>query len=412
MYFLSFRYRNIIGFVIFAHTMSDLKYNQRGVSAGKEDVHNAIKNIDKGLFPKAFCKIIPDILGGDEAWCNIMHADGAGTKSSLAYVYWKETGDTSVWRGIAQDAIIMNLDDLLCVGAVDNILLSSTIGRNKNLIPGDVIAEIINGTEDILAELRELGIGIYSTGGETADVGDLVRTIIVDSTVTCRMKREDVISNHRIKAGNVIVGLASYGQASYEREYNGGMGSNGLTSARHDVFHKYVAEKYPESYDPAVPYELVFSGSCKLTDTITINEKEGVTAGKLVLSPTRTYAPVIKTILDKYRPQIDGMVHCSGGAQTKVLHFVEDVHVIKDNLFPIPPLFDLIQKQSNTAWEEMYKVFNMGHRMELYIPQEIAEDIIQISASFGISAQIIGRLEEAVSKKVTIRSPHGEFIYE
>ncbi len=412
MYFLSFRYRNIIGFVIFAHTMSDLKYNQRGVSAGKEDVHNAIKNIDKGLFPKAFCKIIPDILGGDEAWCNIMHADGAGTKSSLAYVYWKETGDTSVWRGIAQDAIIMNLDDLLCVGAVDNILLSSTIGRNKNLIPGDVIAEIINGTEDILAELRELGIGIYSTGGETADVGDLVRTIIVDSTVTCRMKREDVISNHRIKAGNVIVGLASYGQAGYEREYNGGMGSNGLTSARHDVFHKYVAEKYPESYDPAVPYELVFSGSCKLTDTITINEKEGVTAGKLVLSPTRTYAPVIKTILDKYRPQIDGMVHCSGGAQTKVLHFVEDVHVIQDNLFLIPPLFDLIQKQSNTAWEEMYKVFNMGHRMELYIPQEIAEDIIQISASFGISAQIIGRVEEAVSKKVTIRSPHGEFIYE
>lgn len=404
--------RNIIGFVIFAHTMSDLKYNQRGVSAGKEDVHNAIKNIDKGLFPKAFCKIIPDILGGDEAWCNIMHADGAGTKSSLAYVYWKETGDSSVWRGIAQDAIIMNLDDLLCVGAVDNILLSSTIGRNKNVIPGEVIAEIINGTEDILAELRELGIGIYSTGGETADVGDLVRTIIVDSTVTCRMKREDVISNHRIKAGNVIVGLASYGQASYEREYNGGMGSNGLTSARHDVFHKYVAEKYPESYDPAVPYELVFSGSCKLTDTITINEKEGVTAGKLVLSPTRTYAPVIKTILDKYRPQIDGMVHCSGGAQTKVLHFIEDVHVIKDNLFPIPPLFDLIQKQSDTAWEEMYKVFNMGHRMELYIPQEIAEDIIQISASFGISAQIIGRVEEAVSKKVTIRSPHGEFVYE
>ena len=382
------------------------------MSAGKEDVHNAIKNIGKGLFPKAFCKIIPDILGGDEAWCNIMHADGAGTKSSLAYVYWKETGDSSVWRGIAQDAIIMNLDDLLCVGAVDNILLSSTIGRNKNVIPGEVIAEIINGTEDILAELRELGIGIYSTGGETADVGDLVRTIIVDSTVTCRMKREDVISNHRIKAGNVIVGLASYGQASYEREYNGGMGSNGLTSARHDVFHKYVAEKYPESYDPAVPYELVFSGSCKLTDTITINEKEGVTAGKLVLSPTRTYAPVIKTILDKYRPQIDGMVHCSGGAQTKVLHFIEDVHVIKDNLFPIPPLFDLIQKQSDTAWEEMYKVFNMGHRMELYIPQEIAEDIIQISASFGISAQIIGRVEEAVSKKVTIRSPHGEFVYE
>ncbi|HLT88342.1 MAG TPA: AIR synthase related protein [Sphingobacterium sp.] len=392
--------------------MSDLKYNQRGVSAGKEDVHNAIKNIDKGLFPKAFCKIIPDILGGDEAWCNIMHADGAGTKSSLAYVYWKETGDSSVWRGIAQDAIIMNLDDLLCVGAVDNILLSSTIGRNKNLIPGEVIAEIINGTEDILAELRQLGIGIYSTGGETADVGDLVRTIIVDSTVTCRMKREDVISNHRIKAGNVVVGLASYGQASYEKEYNGGMGSNGLTSARHDVFHKYVAEKYPESYDPAVPYELVFSGSCNLTDPIKVNENEEVTAGKLVLSPTRTYAPVIKTILDKHRSQIDGMVHCSGGAQTKVLHFVEDVHVIKDNLFPIPPLFDLIQKQSNTAWEEMYKVFNMGHRMELYVPQEIAEDIINISKSFGIAAHIIGRVEEATSKKVTIRSPHGEFIYE
>jgi len=392
--------------------MSDLKYNQRGVSAGKEDVHNAIKNIDKGLFPKAFCKIIADILGGDEAWCNIMHADGAGTKSSLAYVYWKETGDSSVWRGIAQDAIIMNLDDLLCVGAVDNILLSSTIGRNKNLIPGEVIAEIINGTEDILAELRQLGIGIYSTGGETADVGDLVRTIIVDSTVTCRMKREDVISNHRIKAGNVVVGLASYGQASYEKEYNGGMGSNGLTSARHDVFHKYVAEKYPESYDPAVPYELVFSGSCNLTDPIKVNENEEVTAGKLVLSPTRTYAPVIKTILDKHRSQIDGMVHCSGGAQTKVLHFVEDVHVIKDNLFPIPPLFDLIQKQSNTAWEEMYKVFNMGHRMELYVPQEIAEDIINISKSFGIAAHIIGRVEEATSKKVTIRSPHGEFIYE
>lgn len=392
--------------------MSDLKYNQRGVSADKEDVHNAIRNIDKGLFPKAFCKIIPDILGGDEAWCNIMHADGAGTKSSLAYVYWKETGDSSVWRGIAQDAIIMNLDDLLCVGAVDNILLSSTIGRNKNLIPGEVIAEIINGTEDILAELRQLGIGIYSTGGETADVGDLVRTIIVDSTVTCRMKQEDVISNHRIRAGNVIVGLASYGQASYEKEYNGGMGSNGLTSARHDVFHKYVAEKYPESYDPAVPYELVFSGSCNLTDPIKVNENEEVTAGKLILSPTRTYAPVIKAILDRYRSQIDGMVHCSGGAQTKVLHFIEDVHVIKDNLFPIPPLFGLIQKQSNTAWEEMYKVFNMGHRMELYVPQEIAEDVIQISESFNIAAQIIGRVEDAASKKVTIRSPHGEFIYE
>jgi len=392
--------------------MSDLKYNQRGVSAGKEDVHNAIKNIDKGLFPKAFCKIIPDILGGDEAWCNIMHADGAGTKSSLAYVYWKETGDISVWKGIAQDAIIMNIDDLLCVGATDNILLSSTIGRNKNLIPGEVIAEIINGTEEILAELRELGIGIYSTGGETADVGDLVRTIIVDSTVTCRMKREDVISNHRIQAGNVIVGLASNGQASYEKEYNGGMGSNGLTSARHDVFNKQVAEKYPEAYDPAVPYELVFAGSQDLTSTVQVETGQQVTAGKLVLSPTRTYAPVIKKILDKYRSQIDGMVHCSGGAQTKVLHFVEDVHVIKDKLFPVPPLFELIQKESNTDWKEMYKVFNMGHRMELYVPEAIASDIIAISESFGIPAQIIGRVEAAASKKVTITSPYGEFIYE
>ncbi|MVZ62818.1 AIR synthase related protein [Sphingobacterium humi] len=392
--------------------MSDLKYNQRGVSAGKEDVHNAIKNIDKGLFPKAFCKIIPDILGADENWCNIMHADGAGTKSSLAYVYWKETGDASVWRGIAQDAIIMNLDDLLCVGAIDNILLSSTIGRNKNVIPGEVIAEIINGTEDILKELRELGIGIYSTGGETADVGDLVRTIIVDSTVTCRMKREDVISNHRIQAGNVIVGLASNGQASYEKEYNGGMGSNGLTSARHDVFSKYIAEKYPESFDPAVPYDLVFAGGKALTDKIKVETGEEVTAGKLVLSATRTYAPVIKQILDKYRKQIDGMVHCSGGAQTKVLHFVDDVHVIKDNLFPVPPLFELIQKESNTDWQEMYKVFNMGHRMELYVPEAIAADIIQISESFGIPAQIIGRVEAADRKKVTIRSPFGEFIYE
>lgn len=399
-------------FVIFANEMSDLKYNQRGVSAGKEDVHNAIKNIDKGLFPKAFCKIIPDILGGDAAWCNIMHADGAGTKSSLAYIYWKETGDISVWRGIAQDAIIMNVDDLLCVGAVDNILLSSTIGRNKNLIPGEVLAEIINGTEEILAELRGLGLGIYSTGGETADVGDLVRTIIVDSTVTCRMKRDQVISNHNIKDGNVIVGLASSGQASYETEYNGGMGSNGLTSARHDVFHKYVAEKYPESYDPAVPYELIFSGSCKLTDEIQVETGERVTAGKLVLSPTRTYAPVIKSILDKYRKQIDGMVHCSGGAQTKVLHFVDEVHIIKDNLFPIPTLFNLIQEQSQTPWEEMYKVFNMGHRMELYVPQEIAESIINISESFGIPAQIIGRVEKSESKKVTIRSEFGEFIYE
>ncbi|MGX1642110.1 AIR synthase related protein [Sphingobacterium mizutaii] len=392
--------------------MSDLKYNQRGVSAGKEDVHNAIKNIDKGLFPKAFCKIVPDILAADEQYCNIMHADGAGTKSSLAYVYWKETGDASVWRGIAQDAIIMNLDDLLCVGAIDNIILSSTIGRNKNLIPGEVIAEIINGTEEILAELRELGIGIYSTGGETADVGDLVRTIIVDSTVTCRMKREDVISNHKIKGGNVVVGLASYGKATYEKEYNGGMGSNGLTSARHDVFSKYIAEKYPESFDPAVPYDLVFAGGKALTDMVKTETGEEVSAGKLVLSPTRTYAPVIKQILDKYRSQIDGMVHCSGGAQTKVLHFVDDVHVIKDNLFPIPPLFELIQKESNTDWQEMYKVFNMGHRMELYVPEEIAADIIKISESFGIPAQIIGRVEAADKKKVTIRSPFGEFVYE
>ncbi|WP_099370170.1 AIR synthase related protein [Sphingobacterium sp. 1.A.5] len=392
--------------------MSDLKYNQRGVSAGKEDVHNAIKNIDKGLFPKAFCKIVPDILAGDEQYCNIMHADGAGTKSSLAYVYWKETGDASVWRGIAQDAIIMNLDDLLCVGAIDNIILSSTIGRNKNLIPGEVIAEIINGTEEILADLREMGIGIYSTGGETADVGDLVRTIIVDSTVTCRMKREDVISNHKIKGGNVIVGLASYGKATYEKEYNGGMGSNGLTSARHDVFSKYIAEKYPESFDPAVPYDLVFAGGKALTDTILTETGEEVTAGKLLLSPTRTYAPVIKQILDKYRNQIDGMVHCSGGAQTKVLHFVDNVHVIKDNLFPIPPLFELIQKESNTDWQEMYKVFNMGHRMELYVPEEIAADIIQISESFGIPAQVIGRVESFDKKQVTIRSPYGEFVYE
>lgn len=392
--------------------MSDLKYNQRGVSAGKEDVHNAIKNIDKGLYPKAFCKIIPDILSGDESWCNIMHADGAGTKSSLAYVYWKETGDISVWKGIAQDAIIMNIDDLLCVGALDNILLSSTIGRNKNLIPGEVIAEIINGTEEILAELRDLGIGIYSTGGETADVGDLVRTIIVDSTVTCRMKREDVISNHRIQAGDVIVGLASYGKATYEKEYNGGMGSNGLTSARHDVFSKYIAEKYPESFDPAVPYDLVFAGGKVLTDKIKVETGEEITAGKLVLSPTRTYAPVIKQILDKYRPQIHGMVHCSGGAQTKVLHFVDNLHIIKDNLFPVPPLFELIQHESNTDWQEMYKVFNMGHRMELYIPQEIAAEVISISESFGIPAQIVGRVEASDEKKVTIHSPFGTFNYE
>ncbi|KAA8483114.1 phosphoribosylformylglycinamidine cyclo-ligase [Arcticibacter tournemirensis] len=392
--------------------MSDLKYNQRGVSAGKEDVHNAIKNIDKGIFPKAFCKIIPDILGGDSEWCNIMHADGAGTKSSLAYVYWKETGDISVWKGIAQDAIIMNLDDLLCVGATDHILLSSTIGRNKNLIPGEVIATVINGTEEILAELRDMGIGIYSTGGETADVGDLVRTIIVDSTVTCRIKKDDVISNDRIKTGDVVVGLSSSGKASYEKEYNGGMGSNGLTSARHDVFHKYVAEKYPESYDPGVPYELVFAGGKKLTDEIEISHGKTLSAGKLVLSPTRTYAPVIKKMLEQFRPQIHGMVHCSGGAQTKVLHFIENLHVIKDNLFPVPPLFELIQKESGTSWEEMYKVFNMGHRMELYVPEAIAQDLIAISESFNIEARIVGRVEESDRKRVTIRSEFGEFIYQ
>lgn len=392
--------------------MSDNRYNQRGVSASKEDVHAAIKNIDKGIFPQAFCKIIPDILGNDPAYCNIMHADGAGTKSSLAYTYWKETGDISVWKGIAQDAIIMNIDDLICVGATDQILLSSTIGRNKNLISGEVIAAIINGTEEILAELRELGIAIYSTGGETADVGDLVRTIIVDSTVTCRMKRDEVISNDNIKAGNVIVGLASYGQATYENEYNGGMGSNGLTSARHDVFDKMIASKYPESFDPSVPFDLVFSGGKKLTDLVQISDTESITAGKLVLSPTRTYAPVIKQILAKYRKQIDGIVHCSGGAQTKVLHFVnEGVHVIKDNLFPIPPLFKLIQEQSGTAWKEMYKVFNMGHRMELYLPAEIADDIIAISKSFNIDAQIIGRVEESAQKQVTITTENGVFVY-
>ncbi|MGK6351204.1 AIR synthase related protein [Parapedobacter sp. DT-150] len=391
--------------------MVDLKYSQRGVSAGKEDVHNAIKNLDKGLFPKAFCKIIPDILGGDTAWCNIMHADGAGTKSSLAYVYWKETGDASVWRGIAQDAVVMNLDDLLCVGATDNILLSSTIGRNKHLIPGSVIAEIINGTEEILAELRDLGIGIYSTGGETADVGDLVRTIIVDSTVTCRMKRDDVVSNHRIQAGDVIVGLASYGQAGYEREYNGGMGSNGLTSARHDVFDKTVAANFPESYDPAVPQELVFAGTRGLTETIDIPSHGPITVGKLVLSPTRTYAPVIKRVLDEYRQQIKGMVHCSGGAQTKVLHFIDDLHIIKNNLFDIPPLFQLIQAESGTSWQEMYKVFNMGHRMELYVPESISADIIRISQEFGIAAQVIGHVETAEVKQVTIESPSGTYIY-
>jgi len=391
--------------------ISEQRYDQRGVSASKDDVHQAIKNIDKGLFPKAFCKIIPDILTNDPLYCNIMHADGAGTKSSLAYVYWKQTGDLSVWRGIAQDAIIMNLDDLLCVGATNNILLSSTIGRNKNLIPGEVIAAIINGTEEILEELRSHGIGIYSTGGETADVGDLVRTIIVDSTVTCRLKRDEVISNHRIKPGNVIVGLASYGQATYEKEYNGGMGSNGLTSARHDVFNKSIAQQFSESFDPAVPQNLIFSGSKNLADLIDLGKGQTITAGKLVLSPTRTYAPVIKTILDEYRSQIDGMVHCSGGAQTKVLHFVDDVHVIKDNLFPVPPLFKLIQSESGTSWQEMYKVFNMGHRMELYVAEDIAQDLISISQSFGIDAQIIGRVEAADKKQVTVKSEFGEFVY-
>lgn len=391
--------------------MSDNRYNQRGVSASKEDVHAAIKNIDKGLYPQAFCKIIPDILAGDPDFCNIMHADGAGTKSSLAYTYWKETGDISVWKGIAQDAIIMNLDDLICVGATENILLSSTIGRNKNVIPGEVIAAIINGTEEILAELRELGISIYSTGGETADVGDLVRTIIVDSTVTCRIKRDQIISNHNIQDGDVIVGLASYGQATYEKEYNGGMGSNGLTSARHDVFDKSIAEKYSESYDPAVPYNLVFSGGKKLTDEIAIDADTKITAGKLVLSPTRTYAPVLKKMLDLHRKSIHGIVHCSGGAQTKVLHFINnDVHVIKDNLFPIPPLFKLIQEQSGTSWEEMYKVFNMGHRMELYVPPAIADELIAISKSFNIDAQIVGRVEKG-KKKVTLTSEFGTFVY-
>jgi phosphoribosylformylglycinamidine cyclo-ligase len=391
--------------------MSDQRYNLRGVSASKEDVHLAISNIDKGIFPQAFCKIIPDILGKDPDYCNIMHADGAGTKSSLAYAYWKETGDISVWRGIAQDAIIMNTDDLLCVGAVDNILLSSTIGRNKNLIPGEVIAAIINGTESVLAELRSHGMEIYSTGGETADVGDLVRTIIVDSTVTCRMPKAQVISNHRIKAGNVIVGLASFGQATYEKEYNGGMGSNGLTSARHDVFNKSIAEKYPETFDPAVPYDLVFSGGMQLTDEIEIENFGKITAGKLVLSPTRTYTPIIKKILEQFPTQIDGMVHCSGGGQTKVLHFVNNVHIIKNNLFPIPPLFKLIQEQSGTAFQEMYQVFNMGHRMEIYVDESIAQSIIDISKSFNVAAQIIGRVEAADAKQLTIESEFGTFKY-
>ena len=387
--------------------MADERYNLRGVSAGKEDVHNAIKNVDKGLFPQAFCKIVPDHLSNDEDYCIVMHADGAGTKSSLAYMYWKETGDISVWKGIAQDALIMNIDDLLCVGITDNILLSSTIGRNKNNIPGEVLSAIINGTEELLEDLRNKGIGINSTGGETADVGDLVRTIIVDSTVVARMKRSDVISNHNIQDGDVIVGLSSFGQATYETEYNGGMGSNGLTSARHDVFGKELATKFPESFDPSVPKDLVYSGSKKLTDAT----DSPLNAGKLVLSPTRTYAPVIKNILDSHRKDIHGMVHCSGGAQTKVLHFVENVHVIKDNLFPIPPLFKLIQEESKTDWKEMYKVFNMGHRMEIYVPKEVAEEIISISKSFNIDAQIVGRVEKNDGKKLTINSPYGEFIY-
>lgn len=385
------------------------RYAQRGVSAGKEDVHNAIKNVDKGLFPKAFCKIVPDYLTGDENFCLIMHADGAGTKSSLAYTYWKETDDLSVWKGIAQDALIMNIDDLLCVGAVENIMLSSTIGRNKNLIPGEVISAIINGTEELIAELKQYGVTIHSTGGETADVGDLVRTIIVDSTVTARMKRSEVVDNANIKPGDVIVGLASFGQATYEKEYNGGMGSNGLTSARHDVFKKYLAKKYPESFDASVPEELVFSGSKRLEDAV---EGSALNAGKLVLSPTRTYAPIIKEILSQFsNKEIHGMVHCSGGAQTKILHFIDNLHIIKDNLFEVPPLFKLIQAESGTDWKEMYQVFNMGHRMELYVPEEIAENIIEISKSFNVDAQLVGRVEAASSKQLTIKSAMGEFVY-
>ena len=385
------------------------RYSQRGVSAQKEDVHNAIKNVDKGLFPKAFCKIVPDYLTNDNDYCLIMHADGAGTKSSLAYMYWKETGDLSVWKGIAQDALIMNIDDLLCVGATDNIMLSSTIGRNKNVIPGEVISAIINGTEELIKELKEFGVTIHSTGGETADVGDLVKTIIVDSTVTARIKRSDVIDNANIKAGDVIVGLSSFGQATYEKEYNGGMGSNGLTSARHDVFAKYLAKKYPESFDASVPDELVYSGSKQLTDAI---EESPINAGKLVLSPTRTYAPIIKKILQKYNANdIHGMVHCSGGAQTKILHFVDNVHVVKDNLFDIPPLFKLIQEESKTDWKEMYQVFNMGHRMELYCNPQVAEDLIQMSKSFNVDAKIVGRVEAATKKQLTIKSPYGEFVY-
>lgn len=388
--------------------MANERYDLRGVSASKTDVHSAIRNLDKGLYPGAFCKIVPDYLGGDPEWCNIMHADGAGTKSSLAYAYWRETGDLSVWKGIAQDALIMNIDDLLCVGATDNILLSSTIGRNKRLVPGEVISAIINGTEELLADLRAHGVNIYSTGGETADVGDLVRTIIVDSTVTCRMRRADVIDNARIDAGDVIVGLASYGQAAYETEYNGGMGSNGLTSARHDVFSKDVARKYPETYDAGLPQELVYCGACGLTDAV---EGAPVNAGKLVLSPTRTYAPVVKAVLDELRPHIHGMVHCSGGAQTKVMNFVEAKHVIKDNFFDVPPLFELIRRQSGTDPREMYRVFNMGHRLEIYCRPEYADRIIAISQSFGVPAKVIGRVEDAEQKKLTLATPYGTFEY-
>ncbi|MBI6120072.1 AIR synthase related protein [Salegentibacter maritimus] len=385
------------------------RYAQRGVSAGKEDVHNAIKNVDKGLYPKAFCKIVPDYLTGSNEHCLIMHADGAGTKSSLAYMYWKETGDLSVWKGIAQDALIMNIDDLLCVGATDNIMLSSTIGRNKNKIPGEVISAIINGTEELIAELKEFGVDIHSTGGETADVGDLVRTIIVDSTVTARMERAGVIDNANIKPGNVIVGLASFGQASYEKEYNGGMGSNGLTSARHDVFSKVLAEKYPESFDNDIPENLIYSGTKNLTDLV---EDAPVDAGKLVLSPTRTYAPIIKKILTKFsNKEIHGMVHCSGGAQTKILHFIDNLHIVKDNMFEVPPLFKLIQQESKTDWKEMYQVFNMGHRMELYVDPKIADEIIAISKSFNVGAQVIGRVEASEEKKLTIKSELGEFHY-
>lgn len=389
--------------------MSDNRYQARGVSAGKEDVHNAIKNIDKGLFPKAFCKIVPDYLAVQEDHCIIMHADGAGTKSSLAYIYWKTTGDLSVWKGIAQDALIMNIDDLLCVGAIGPILVSSTIGRNKNVIPGEVLSEIINGTEELLQELRNYGLDIHSTGGETADVGDLVRTIIVDSTVICRMKRSDVISNSNIQPGDVIVGLASYGQANYEHAYNGGMGSNGLTSARHDVFEHNLANLFPESYDAAIPEEFIYSGGLSLTDPI---EDCPLNAGQLVLSPTRTYAPVIIEMLAKFRKEIHGMVHCSGGAQTKILHFIDDLHIVKDSLFDTPTLFKLIQAQSQTPWQEMYKVFNMGHRMELYVPKEIAQDLIEISKGFGIDAKVIGHVEANKGRKVTIKGVHGEFVYE